>query len=228
MASAATASDGKDGGLPLDAFTKTTPPGWRPGNPKYPIRRYMQLLRLWWKQTDVQDQCLGPVIAGRLRGTAFQFAMAIQAERLDLSDPDAGIRRTMVGEELLSQASHIDHTDRHGRHHPASDNGAQLSVRALQDEYGIEPQELTLCSLDSFCGQCRRGEPLCDFLNVGDDPRRGNPLCRLGFEQRGKVVLVASSLGSQRTSQRRLVDASSRRPVSIRHDHADSVPRWPQ
>ena len=34
------------GGIPLDARNKDTPPGWRPGTAKQPLRRYIQLLRL--------------------------------------------------------------------------------------------------------------------------------------------------------------------------------------
>ena len=40
-------SDVSGRGLPLDSFTTSAPPGWRAGLPKYPIRRFTQLLRLW-------------------------------------------------------------------------------------------------------------------------------------------------------------------------------------
>ena len=30
------------GGIPLDTFNKNTPPGWRPGSSRYPLRRYIQ------------------------------------------------------------------------------------------------------------------------------------------------------------------------------------------
>eukprot|EP00959_Pyramimonas_sp_CCMP1952_P168851 3527608-Pyramimonas_sp.AAC.1 len=60
-------TSGNGGGIPLDTFNKNTPPGWRPGNGKYPLRRYIQLLRLWWRQTELAEYAAGPAMAGRLR-----------------------------------------------------------------------------------------------------------------------------------------------------------------
>ena len=62
----------------------------------------MQLMRLWWRQTDIVEASVGPAMAGRLRGTAFQFALSLRADRLD---QDTGVRRIMVGDELLAQPS---------------------------------------------------------------------------------------------------------------------------
>ena len=91
---------GSEGGLPMDVFTKSVPPGWRAGLTKYPLRRYTQLLKLWWRQTDISESSCGPAMAGRLRGAAFQLAAFLKAKRLDLSD---GTVREMVGDELLAQ-----------------------------------------------------------------------------------------------------------------------------
>ena len=38
--------DSREGGLPLNQFSKSCPPGWRPGLVKYPLRLYIQLVRL--------------------------------------------------------------------------------------------------------------------------------------------------------------------------------------
>eukprot|EP00959_Pyramimonas_sp_CCMP1952_P089633 1875217-Pyramimonas_sp.AAC.1 len=54
--------------LPLDSFTRSTPPGWVTGIKRYPIRRYAQLLKLWWLQTDLHEEQWGPAVCGRLRG----------------------------------------------------------------------------------------------------------------------------------------------------------------
>ena len=43
----------------------------------------MQLLKLWWMQTDLLPESIGAAIAGRLNGTAFQFAMQPTFSRLD-------------------------------------------------------------------------------------------------------------------------------------------------
>ena len=62
----ATASVSESGsGLPLEAFTRSTPPGWRPGDMKYPYRRYKQILGLWQKVTALNDAQAGPAIAAR-------------------------------------------------------------------------------------------------------------------------------------------------------------------
>ena len=85
-------------GAPLDQFTKSMPPGWRPNVARYTLHRYIQLLRLWWRQTDLAESSAGTAMAGRLRGPAFQLAMALSADRLD---PATGARRRMTGDELL-------------------------------------------------------------------------------------------------------------------------------
>ena len=64
-------------GRTLKEFTQTTPPGWHPGDPKYPFRLYDQLLSLWIQQTSITVSNRGPVMAGRLRGLAFQLAMPL-------------------------------------------------------------------------------------------------------------------------------------------------------
>ena len=63
--------------MPLDTFSRNVPPGWRPGVARYPIRRYKQLLSLWWMQTELPEHQCGAAIAGRLRGTAFQYAFSL-------------------------------------------------------------------------------------------------------------------------------------------------------
>jgi len=113
----------QDGGLPLKSFSKNVPPGWIPGDPRYPLKLYTQLLRLWWRQTDIPEGAAGPTMAGRLRGTALQYAMRLKANRLDLV---VGGMREMVGDELLSQPSHDEWIDPiSGQVYPAEVAGQQ-------------------------------------------------------------------------------------------------------
>ena len=37
-----------------------------PGNPQYPLREYLEKLRLWYRIAGVEDEMIGPLIAGRL------------------------------------------------------------------------------------------------------------------------------------------------------------------
>ena len=84
--------------LSLDYFTRSVPPGWRPHIRTYPFRRYQQLLKLWWMQTDQPEQQWGPSICGRLKGPACQYAMSLQARRLDM---DNACWKTVTAPELF-------------------------------------------------------------------------------------------------------------------------------
>ena len=77
-------STGSGGGLPLNTFNRNVPPGWRAGDPKYPLRLYRQLLQLWWRQTELTEAQTGPTLAGRLRGSALQFALALRRENISV------------------------------------------------------------------------------------------------------------------------------------------------
>ena len=159
----------KDAGLPLDQFSKNVPPGWRPGVAKYPLRRYFQIMGLWWRQTEVMPHCAGPAIAGRLRGTAFQFALSLSAERLDQETVHVGQayrRRVMTGDELLAQDAHDELTDSAGVVHPRATSGAQVLLRALHTEFGLEDQDMTLVALESFFGHARGSQSLGDYMTM--------------------------------------------------------------
>ena len=43
-------------------------PGWSPGDSQYPLRLYLEKLLLWYMTTTVEDEVVGPLIAGRLHG----------------------------------------------------------------------------------------------------------------------------------------------------------------
>lgn len=157
--------DGSAPGIALDSFTKTTPPGWKPGVRTYPLKRYLQLLQLWSRQTECNEEAFGPTIAGRLRGIAFQFAMAVSRERLDLS---LGIRRTMVGPELLSQASHVAWTDGAGNHHGKASNGGRVLIEAITVEYGVHDKDQAVASLDSYFKLTRANGTLESYITMSE------------------------------------------------------------
>ena len=136
-------ADGETEGLPLNQFTKSTLPGWRPGLQKYPLRLYVQLLELWWRQTELREEQTGPTMAGRLRGTALQKALALTAVRYD----EYGQGRQVTGDELLAQPT-VPADDQIGMlEQPA---GATLLMRMLITEYGQNVQDTTIQSLQSF------------------------------------------------------------------------------
>ena len=54
------------GALPLQEYRRDVPPGWNPGDPAYPLNTYFEKLRLWYRVCSVEDELVGPLIAGRL------------------------------------------------------------------------------------------------------------------------------------------------------------------
>ena len=130
--------------------------------PKYPLRRYTQLLRLWWRQTDISESACGPAMAGRLKGAAFQIANTIRENRLDLT---TGLAREMVGDELLAQPSHDAWQNAAGQQFPAEPAGATL-LQALTREFGMQEQEMNIQSLDAFFLHHRGNMNLSDYLTM--------------------------------------------------------------
>ena len=181
------------GGLPLDVFTRQTPPGWRPGLPKYPLRRYTQLMKLWWRQTDMPEPSVGPAMTGRLRGAAFQLAFSLRANRLDTT---TGTRREMVGDELLSQPSHDDWSDALGVLHPAEPAGGALLMGALQAEFGLHQQDMIVVSLDALFAHSRDGQSLSEYVTYWrlclDEAAEHSGLRMINV---GKIYLLLKAVG---------------------------------
>ena len=128
------------GGLPLDEFTKSTPPGWRPGLAKYPYRKYLQKLKLWWRQTDLSESQCGPAIAGRLQGGPFQIANRLRQTRVDLITL---VSRDFLGDELLAQPSNEEVKDPSTGTVlvPAQAAGASILVERLTADFGVHDDD---------------------------------------------------------------------------------------
>ena len=76
------ANNAEGSGLPMEASSTKIPPGWRPGIASYPLRRYIQLLRLWWRTTELIESQAGPAMTLRLKGSAFQVALRLSTTRI--------------------------------------------------------------------------------------------------------------------------------------------------
>ena len=72
------ANVGNTGGLPLDEYTRATPPGWRPGLDWYPLRLYLDKLKMWYRIQEYNEPELGPIVVGRLKGGALRLALALR------------------------------------------------------------------------------------------------------------------------------------------------------
>ena len=89
------AADGR--GIPLDEYTKATPPGWKPHMQDYSLRLYLEKLRLWLRTTDIgtgDPAKVGPTVVGRLRGAAYRVVMKMRIPRQD--------GRILVGDEAIA------------------------------------------------------------------------------------------------------------------------------
>ena len=135
--------------LPLDTFTRSTPPGWTVNIQRYPIRRYAQLLKLWWLQTDLPEHQWGPAIAGRLKGSVFQYAMSLKQERFD---PATGQSRVVEAPELFAEAEveAILNPQTGAVIMAAQDSGAKILVTAILREFTSDRQDLQWEVLTAF------------------------------------------------------------------------------
>ena len=62
--------------------------------PHYPFRRYMERLRLWYRQTELDVDAIGPAVAARLQGRPFNLAMSLSFQSRD--------GRQLRGDEALA------------------------------------------------------------------------------------------------------------------------------
>ena len=65
-------------GIPLQEYRRDFPPGWQPGLPDYPLRPYMDRVKVWYRLYDGPDETLGPLLAGRLGGRAQKTALTLR------------------------------------------------------------------------------------------------------------------------------------------------------
>ena len=94
---AATGHGGNQGALPLEESKRQTPPGWKPGIPRYSVKKYLTRLCLWWRTKSVEDPAVASLLVmHRLSRGALKPALRFSVERG---------RQTFVGEDALSLAA---------------------------------------------------------------------------------------------------------------------------
>eukprot|EP00435_Cladocopium_sp_Y103_P056006 s391_g18.t1 len=148
------AAPGTSGNLPLQEFRREIPPGWSPGDTSYPLKLYMEKLQLWYKTTTLEDEVVGPMVAGRLHGRAAKVAMSLRVPR-----PDGSYD---VGPEALSRLSVDEVVD------PASGqviqqpiaSGVQYLITALRQTFGQQDQDLATNALDKFFSLSRTSQKM--------------------------------------------------------------------
>ena len=132
--------------MPLRAYNKDVPPGWRPR--AYPIRDYREYLTVWSKLTRLDTDQLGAAIMSRLEGGAWRAANALTVSRVDPADGQLKEYRGVDAVSLLHQAAILDGN---GNELLAEGQaGARLLVDRLLELYYLDDQDLAWTSLDKF------------------------------------------------------------------------------
>ena len=147
-------------GLPLDEYSKSVPPGWKPHQHSYPLRLYLEKLRLWLRIADMDQGAIGPTVVGRLKGAAYRVAMKIRSTRQDGSQ--------LTGDAAVSAPAEAEVTDPQTNTvvHEASLSGLQLVLNALQAAYGEEEQDVQGLALDRFHNLWRGNGNLADYCTA--------------------------------------------------------------
>ena len=139
------------GALPLQEYRREIPPGWVPGDPGYPLRLYFDRLRLWYRVTNLDDEIIGPLLAGRLYGKAGKIALALKVPRPDgtYDTGDAALGRLAVNEVRDPNTGALLQ-----EHIPS---GVQYLTDALKNAFGQMDQDLATQALEKFFN-CTRGK----------------------------------------------------------------------
>ena len=132
--------------LPLEVYNKSTPPGWTPGDARYPLRRYQQLLDLWVRFTDLSPEKRGPAMAARLKGSAFELAIRMRTTRH--LPPDGRVQELESGAALACDEI-AAFTLPDGTNVPSQPGGGALLFALLEAEFRNSIQNTTIASIDA-------------------------------------------------------------------------------
>ena len=81
---------------------------WGPGIESYPLKLFFNKLKLWYRCTEVPDEIVGPLVAGRLVGRAQSIALELRLIRPDgtYDIGDAALVRLSVDQVLDPNDGH--------------------------------------------------------------------------------------------------------------------------
>ena len=163
------------GSIPLQEYRRDIPPGWIPGDASYPLRTYFDKLKLWYRIANVEDEAIGPLVAGRLYGRASTIAMSLRVPRPDgtFDVGDAALVRLAV-DEVRDPATNVIIQN----HIPS---GVQFLANALRTAFGQQDQDLATQALDKFFGLARGKLSLSEY-SVEFDSRYDDAHDRAGLQ----------------------------------------------
>ncbi|CAK9084871.1 1-alkyl-2-acetylglycerophosphocholine esterase [Durusdinium trenchii] len=163
------------GSIPLQEYRRDVPPGWQPGDPSYPLRSYFEKMRLWYRVSNVEDESVGPLLAGRLYGRAAKVAMTLKIPRPDgrFDTGDAALARLSVDEVLDPTTGAVIQQ--------AIPSGVQFLVDALRRAFGQQDQDLATEALEKFFSLQRGKLSLAEYA-VEFDTRLDEASDRAGLQ----------------------------------------------
>ena len=146
-----------------------------PGDPNYPLKMFFDKLKLWYRISTVEDEAVGPLVAGRLYGRASTVAMNLKVPRPDgqVDTGDQALIRLSVDEVRDPTTGAII------QHHIPS--GIQFLINALRAAFGQADQDLATVALDRFFG-LHRGRLSLQEYAVEFDTRLDEAQDRAGLQ----------------------------------------------
>ena len=154
--------------MALEEYNKAIPPGWEPHNPSYTPRQYKERLALWGHYNNTPGQEMtanqkGPVVVGRLKGSAYRLANKIQIKIPDDERYEERLRgKTLVGPEaIIFPGITGDPT----LDPPVLDipSGIKAILAKLEEAYGPEASDILAKVLDRFFLLKRNNGNLMDY-----------------------------------------------------------------
>ena len=140
----------------LTEYTKSVPPGWRPGDHNYPLKKYLENLEMWHHITDVEPEKVAVLAAGRLQGRTGTLA-----KELTITKQDGTVLRGLPALAFTGEAATTGPT---GQRVAATPNGLQALGRMLKTKYGATDQDQQSVDLDDFLDLRRGRHTLQDYL----------------------------------------------------------------
>lgn len=135
------------GSLPLKAYTREIPPGWRPRS--YPLREYFDNLAFWVRFEKVPEGDKGPAILSRLVGGAHKQALKLEITRGPYDANGIGtVYRGLNAICLPRIPSILDPNT--GLWTEECLPGYMYLEDILKDRYFLDDQDLAWTSLDKF------------------------------------------------------------------------------
>ena len=132
------------------------PPGWRPGDSNYPLKKYLEKLELWNHITDVEPEKIAPLAAGRLQGRVHTLALGLTITKQDGSVLRGLPALAFTGERAAAGPN--------GQALAATPSGLQALTALLQRKYGATDQDQQSIDLDDFLDLRRGRHTLQDYL----------------------------------------------------------------